>query len=60
MRSTSAYSINHGSQVFERKIPEISKNQNLNFPHASSYLVSFTLDLYYKQFRDDIEYIQGC
>ena len=43
-----------------KKIPEISKNKNLNFPHASSYLLSFTLDLYYKQFRDDIEYMQGC
>ena len=62
MGSTSADSINHGSKVFGKKtkFPEISQNQNLNFPNISSYLLSFTLDLYYEQFRDDIEYMQGC
>ena len=48
------------TSIWKKKIPEISQNQNLNFPHASSYLLSFTLDLYYKQFRNDIEYMQGC
>ena len=62
MGSTSADSINHGSKVFGKKtkFPEISQNQNLNFPNISNYLLSFTLDLYYEQFRDDIEYMQGC
>ena len=34
----SADSANHGLKIFGEKNPEISKEQNLNFPCASNYL----------------------
>ena len=44
--STSAYSTNHGSKIFENS-PESSKKQNLNLLHTSNYLhsiyVAFTI-----------------
>ena len=64
MGSTSADSINHGSKVFGKKkknFQKFPKTKTWIFPIlTSSYLLSLTLDLYSEQFRDDIEYMQGC